>query len=115
MYDAFTRWLIPFLCGSVISLVGALMSTVKRSRQRQEAVELGLQSLLRAELIRQHEKWSDQHFCPIYAKEALRRTYESYHLLGGNDIATGLYNDTVALPERRPSDSKKVKSDQTSS
>lgn len=100
MYDAFIKWLVPFLCGGVITLFGMLISQFKKSRGRQDAVELGLQSLLRAEIIRQHEKWADKRFCPIYAKEALRRTYESYHLLGGNDIATGLYNDTVALPDK---------------
>lgn len=100
MYDAFVRWLIPFACGSVISVCGMIGTRLIRHKKRQDAVELGLQSLLRAEIIRQHEKWSDKHYCPIYAKEALRRTYESYHLLGGNDIATGLYNDTVALPDR---------------
>ena len=100
MHDAFVKWLVPFLCGGVISLCGMLISRIRHDRRRQSAVELGLQSLLRAEIIRQHEKWEDKRYCPIYAKEALRRTYESYHLLGGNDVATGLYNDTLELPDR---------------
>ena len=106
MHDAFIRWLVPFLCGGVITLASLLVSQIKKSKKRQDAVELGLQSLLRAEIIRQHEKWEDKRYCPIYAKEALKRTYESYHLLGGNDIATGLYNDTVALPDRAEADRK---------
>ena len=100
MYDAFIKWLVPFLCGGVITLFGMLISQLKKSKGRQDAIELGLQSLLRAEIIRQHEKWEDKHYCPIYAKEALRRTYDSYHLLGGNDVATGLYNETMELPEK---------------
>lgn len=100
MYEAFIKWLVPFLCGGVITLFGMLISRFKKSKKRQDAVELGLQSLLRAEIIRQHEKWGDIHYCPIYAKEALKRTYESYHLLGGNDIATGLYNETMELPDK---------------
>lgn len=100
MYDAFIKWLVPFLCGGVISLAGVVVAQFQRGKKRQEAIELGLQSLLRAEIIRQHEKWEDKEFCPIYAKEALRRTYESYHLLGGNDVATGLYQETMGLPEK---------------
>ena len=100
MHDAFINWLIPFLCGGVITLSGMLFTQVKKNKNRQDAVELGLQSLLRAEIIRQHEKWADNHYCPIYAKEALRRTYDSYHLLGGNDIATGLYNEIMELPDK---------------
>ena len=99
MYDAFIKWFVPFLCGGVITLCGMLVSQLKKSKKRQDAIELGLQSLLRAEIIRQHEKWEEKHYCPIYAKEALKRTYDSYHLLGGNDVATGLYNKTMGLPE----------------
>lgn len=100
MHDAFIKWLVPFLCGGVISLGGVLVAQFKNNKKRQDAIELGLQSLLRAEIIRQHEKWADNHFCPIYAKEALRRTYESYHNLGGNDVATGLYNEIMDLPDK---------------
>lgn len=39
----------------------------------------------------------ERRHCPIYAKEALRRAYTAYHALGGNDIATGLYNEVMAL------------------
>lgn len=100
MYDAFIKWLVPFLCGGVISLCGVVVAQFKRGRKRQEAMELGLQSLLRAEIIRQHEKWEDKRYCPVYAKEALVRTYDSYHLLGGNDVATSLYHETLELPEK---------------
>lgn len=100
MTELVIKWLVPFLCTTAVTLAGALLSQLKGSRRRQNAVELGLQSLLRAEIIRQHEKWEEHHYCPIYAKEALRRTYESYHLLGGNDVATGLYHQTIELPER---------------
>lgn len=37
-------------------------------------------------------------FCSIYAKEALKRAYHAYHELHGNDVATGLYNEVMALP-----------------
>lgn len=100
MYDAFIKWLVPFLCGGVITLSGMLVAQVKKNKSRQDAVELGLQSLLRAEIIRQHEKWEEKRYCPIYAKEALKRTYDSYHLLGGNDVATKLYKDTLDLPDQ---------------
>lgn len=59
----------------------------------------GLQCLLRAEIIRAHEKYTAQGYCPIYAKESLRRAYTAYHSLGGNDIATGLYNECLNLKD----------------
>ena len=99
MLELFLKWLIPFLCGSAISVGGTLWAAWRREHKRERAVELGLQCLLRAEIIRSFERYTNKHYCPIYAKEALRREYESYHILGGNDVATGLYNKIMALPE----------------
>lgn len=64
-----------------------------------KALEDGLQCLLRAEIIRTHDKYTSRGYCPIYAKESLRRAYKAYHNLGGNDIATALYNACMLLPE----------------
>lgn len=99
--ETFIKWLIPFLCGGVVSLGGVVVSRLKISKKKQDAVELGLQCLLRAEIIRQYEKWEEKKYCPIYAKEALKRAYDSYHALGGNDVATGLYEETMELPEHK--------------
>jgi len=90
-------WLIPFLLGSLVS-GGVMALTLMRS------VRNGVQCLLRAEIIRQHEKWAHKGFCPIYAKQALVRAYSAYHTLRGNDVATHLYEATMALPEAAPED-----------
>ena len=100
--ETFIKWLIPFLCGGVVSLGGVVVSRLKLGKKKQDAVELGLQCLLRAEIIRQYEKWEEKKYCPIYAKEALKRAYDSYHTLGGNDVATGLHEETMELPEHKP-------------
>ena len=102
MTDAFIRWLVPFICGGVVSLGGTMVAVWRKWKARQEAVENGLQALLRAEIIRQAEKWGEKGYCPIYAKEALKRTYDSYHALHGNDIATSLYEKTMNLPNDPP-------------
>lgn len=72
----------------------------KRKKSSDERnIEDGLQCLLRAEIIRAHEKYTSQGYCPIYAKESLRRAYTAYHNLGGNDIATALYNECLNLTD----------------
>lgn len=85
-----------------MSIAGALITEWRKERSREKAVELGLQCLLRAEIIRSFEKYSDRYYCPIYAKEALKREYDSYHKLGGNDVATGLFKKIMELPEAPP-------------
>lgn len=62
-------------------------------------IEDGLQCLLRAEIIRTNEKYMFKQYCPVYAKESLKRIYKAYHALGGNDVATHLYDEIMKLPE----------------
>lgn len=64
-----------------------------------KALKEGVLSLLRAEIIRWHDKYVKKKFCPIYAKDALEKAYSAYHALGGNGTITILYNEIMALPE----------------
>lgn len=102
MWDIFIKWLIPFLCGGAVSALGVAIGRIKLGKKKQDALAVGLQCLLRAEIIGQYEKWYERGYCPIYAKEALKRAYDSYHILGGNDVATGLCEETMKLPEHPP-------------
>lgn len=87
-------WLVPFLCGAVTSGLVLWFGGMKALRE-------GVQCLLRAEIIRQNEKWVKAKYCPVYAKQALSRAYKAYHALHGNDVATGLYEEIMELPERK--------------
>ena len=91
------RWAVPFACGGV---VGALAMAWKFI----SAVRIGVQCLLRAEIIRMHDKYIARGYCPIYAKESLRRMYKAYHALGGNDVATQLYKEIMTLPTDPPAE-----------
>ena len=92
-------WMIPAILSGVLS--GVIVWT-KMRRKKDNAVADGVQCLLRAEIIRNHDKYMEKGFCPIYAKEALRRAYDAYHTLHGNDVATALYHETMALPTEEP-------------
>lgn len=91
--------IISAVVGAVIT---ALIARARLGKIKYGAMQDGLQSLLRAEIIRQHEKSTERGYCPIYAKDALRRVYEAYHALGGNGVMTDLYNDVMQLPETPP-------------
>lgn len=94
--------LTAFISTTVGVIITSVVGNFRNNKTKNAAIQNGLQSLLRAEIIRQHEKYTERGFCPIYAKDALRREYESYHLLGGNGVITDLYNDLIALPELPP-------------
>ncbi len=63
-----------------------------------EAIDGGVCSLLRSQLIHEHRKWTQRGYCPLESKEYVQHTYDSYHNLGGNDIGTSMYNDLMNLP-----------------
>ncbi len=88
-------WVVPFLCGGVLSGVTAYVRT---QRKHTNALEVGVQCLLRAEILRCNEQYTAKKWCPVYAKEALKRAYSAYHTLGGNDVATRLYEEVLSLP-----------------
>lgn len=89
------KWAVPFVCGGAVTWA---VTYIKLRKRRDSALEDGVQCLLRAEIIRSHDKYNEKGYCPIYAKEALKRAYAAYHDLHGNDVATQLYNQTMALP-----------------
>ena len=95
------KWLISFVLGG---LGGLLIALMKKVRKKDNAMAMGVQCLLRSEIIRQYEKWMDRGYCPIYAKEALQREYAAYHDLDGNDVATELTNVVMNLPAEPPKD-----------
>ena len=92
--DKIISWVVPFAFGTGISVFTLWFVFFKAFRN-------GLQCLLRAEIVRQNEKWVKAGYCPVYAKEALAREYKAYHALKGNDVATGLYEEVMELPERK--------------
>lgn len=101
MEERILDWLIPFLCGLVASLIASIVSVMKKKGKKARLLEDGVESLLRLEIVRSYNEYTEKGFCPIYAKESLTRAYNDYHALGGNDVATGLYNDIMKLPTER--------------
>lgn len=94
--------IIKIILSTIIpSMITGLCVYANSLKKKNKALENGMLSLLRAEIIRQHDKYTDRKCCPIYAKDALGKAYNAYHMLGGNGTITKLYNDTMALPEER--------------
>lgn len=66
---------------------------------KNKALHDGMQALLRDRIIGSYNHYQDKGFCPIYAKENVKRMYDAYHALGGNDVATGLKDKLMLMPE----------------
>lgn len=95
-----TNEILKIILSTVIpSIITGLSVYANGLKRKNKALENGMLSLLRAEIIRQNDKWTEKGYCPIYAKDALEKAYNSYHELGGNGTMTKLYNETIALDE----------------
>ena len=73
-------------------------------RAKNEAIAVGVQSLLRENIVSNYNKYCDKGYCPIYAKESIKKVYQAYHNLGGNDVATELYSKILRMPEDKSDD-----------
>ncbi len=83
-----------FLGGGLTYIIARCKGGLKREKALQE----GVKSLLRGKLIDYYDKYTERGYCPIYVREAARRSYEAYHDLGGNGVITQLYEKLIALP-----------------
>lgn len=95
------EWLLA-LCTGLIGLGYRRVSTrLKTEQEKNKAIADGVQSLLRESIVENFNKYTDRGYCPIYAKESIKKVYNSYHKLGGNDVATELYSKLLAMPEEK--------------
>lgn len=70
----------------------------EESRLWRKAMERGMRSMLRAELISEHAKWTDLGYCPTDPRGHVTRCHQAYNDLGGNSFGDDLYEQVSALP-----------------
>lgn len=93
------KWLFALISAALTWGYRSITKQLADEREKNKAIANGVQALLRESIVTSYNKWADRGFCPIYAKESLKLAYKSYHALGGNDVATELYNKALRMPE----------------
>ena len=68
-----------------------------------KGVRLGVQALLRAQMIADWNKWSERGYAPIYARENFENCWQQYHAIGANGVMDDLRNKFLALSTDPPS------------
>lgn len=58
-----------------------------------------MQSLLRNLITQAYTHYQEKGHCPIYGKENVKRIYDEYHVLEGNDMAARLKDTLMQMPE----------------
>lgn len=93
------EWLFTLVLGVMSWLFKGLREQLAEERAKNEAIAEGVQSLLRESIVSNYNHYLDKGYCPIYAKESVKKVYKAYHNLCGNDVATELYHKVLKMPE----------------
>ena len=92
-----TLYQILSLCG----VGGILISLVVFIFKQFRGIRLGVQALLRAQLISDWNYHSSIGYAPIYARENFENVYQRYHDLGANGVMDDMRDKFLALPDRQ--------------
>lgn len=85
-----------------ISLMGLLWKKLKNNTEDTNAVKLGVQALLRSQMIGDYNKWKEKKYAPIYARENFENMWLQYHSLGVNGVMDDIRNKFLDLPTDPP-------------
>lgn len=90
VYNWLTLLGVPALLAVVVKLV---YNSIR-------GVRMGVQALLRAQMIDDFNHYSEKGYAPIYARENFENCYQQYHRLGANGVMDDLRSKFMALPTR---------------
>lgn len=93
------EWLFALLLGALGWGYRMVSSRLKAEQKKNEAISNGVQALLRESIVSSYNKYSDKGYMPIYAKESIKKAYTAYKALGGNDVASELYQKMLKMSE----------------
>ena len=94
------EWLC--LLGIPSIVVGIIVGIIKTVFTQIKSVKLGVQALLRAQMIHDYNKWSELGYAPIYARENFENCWAQYHALGANGVMDDIHNKFLRLPTEPP-------------
>lgn len=103
-YPRLDSQLAIYSAAAVVALLGVTLSNRRAEKEKadeeSELVKSALRALLRSEIMRTHHQAMRDGYASTVDKEVMERTYQSYHQLGGNGIATNLHEEMLALPTK---------------
>jgi len=92
------NWLSGILAALCLIAIKFMSGKVKENEMKSQAMELGVQALLRSSIIAIYNKYIELNCMPIYEKENVAQLYEQYINLGGNGVITHLVEKLNELP-----------------
>lgn len=95
IYQILTLIGIP---GLMTVFIGFLTKAISKIQKENGALKLGMQALLRAQMIDDYHHYKEKGFAPIYAKENFENCWIQYEALGKNGVMSGIHDEFMQLP-----------------
>lgn len=91
-------WCYGAICAVLTGVFAFVGKKYHNMQKKQCATELGVQALLRAQIIHLYNKYIEIGSVPIYERENIDQLYQQYHNLGGNGVIHDLIERLNELP-----------------
>ena len=88
------NYLITAILGGI---TGFITTKLKKDKQKDKAIETGVQALLRNEIIRRYREFETKGEIPILDKENLEEMFVQYKNLGGNGTVKKMIDELLNL------------------
>lgn len=92
------EWAFGIIAAVLLLLFKKMNKKLNETKKKDEAIELGVQALLRSQMIADYNHYYDKGMAPIYARENFENVYKQYKNLGGNGVMTDIHSKFMALP-----------------
>jgi hypothetical protein len=83
------------------AIVAFLMGKVIGGFRRMEALERGVQAILRDRLYQAYNHFTEKGYAPLYARENFENMYQQYHNLGKNGVMDDIRKKFLELPSEQ--------------
>ena len=105
------EWLFALIVAGLASVQHYTIRRLKSATEEYKVIRNGIQALLRDSIVATYNKYKERGGFPIYARESMKKVYEAYTDLDGNDVAHDLY-DKMRNWDTDPDDADKQKMEQ---
>lgn len=85
----------------LLACLGYFWKRLREQANETRAVKSGVQALLRAQMISDWNKYSEQGFAPIYVRDNFENCWKHYHSLGVNGVMDDIHKRFMELPTER--------------
>lgn len=95
--------------GWILSFVSVITALVTYVWSHIRALQMGVQALLRAQMIQYYNHYNAKGYAPLYARESFENCWVQYERLGKNGVMMDIRSKFLALPTHDDNEKGEIK------